>query len=103
EVLHLGVHHPLREPLDHLPEQIRARRFQRVLEPRTGNRHNVTYGHFVLLRLVAIRRITRWPPHVTPTRPSRANRSGPSRHPIHHSRGREQPTASSLIPATLRG
>jgi hypothetical protein len=34
-----------REPPDHLPQKIRARRLQGLLEPRVGNRHNVTCGH----------------------------------------------------------
>ena len=51
QALDLGVHHPLRKPLDHLPQQIRARRCQRVLERHARNRHNVTYGHFALLHL----------------------------------------------------
>ncbi len=45
------IHHPLRETPDHLPQQIRARRREGLLELRGSNRHNVTYGHFVLLRL----------------------------------------------------
>jgi hypothetical protein len=51
QLLDLGVHHPLRKALDHLPQQIRARRRESLLELRAGNRHNVTHGHFVLLRL----------------------------------------------------
>ena len=42
--LDIGVHHPLRKPLDHLPQQVRARRCQRLLELRAGNRRNVTCG-----------------------------------------------------------
>ena len=49
--LDISVHHPLRELPDHLPQHIRARRCQGLLELRAGNRHNVTYGHFALLRL----------------------------------------------------
>jgi len=52
QLFHFGVHHPLREPLDHLPQQIRARGCEGLLEPHARNRHNVTYGHLVLLRLV---------------------------------------------------
>jgi hypothetical protein len=48
--LDLGVHHPLRKPADHLPQQVRARCGQSLLELRARNRHNVTYGHFALLR-----------------------------------------------------
>ena len=48
--LDVGVHHPLGELPDHLPQHIRARRCQGLLELRAGNRHNVTYGHFALLR-----------------------------------------------------
>jgi hypothetical protein len=46
---------------------------------------------------IPIRRITRWPPHVTPTRPARTKRSEPSRHLIHHSSRRELP--ARLAPA----
>src|SRR6266545_1532236 len=89
--LQVRIHHPLREPLDHLPEQVRARRLQRVLEPGAGNRHNVTFG-----------------PLVSPSsrnEPFEGSRSGRLRsrrhaqhrqishsrisYPIHHSRGRE--------------
>src|SRR6185436_12118907 len=48
--LHLGIHHPLGETPDHLPQHVRTRRRQSLLERLTGNRHNVTYGHFALLR-----------------------------------------------------
>src|SRR6185437_14257637 len=48
--LDVGVHHPLGELPDHLPQHVRARRCQGLLELRAGNRHNVTYGHFALLR-----------------------------------------------------
>jgi hypothetical protein len=48
--LHLGIHHLLGEPADHLPQHIRARRCQRLLELGARNRHNVTYGRFALLR-----------------------------------------------------
>jgi hypothetical protein len=50
--LDVGVHHPLREALDHLPEHVRAGSFQGLLEPVAHGRHNVTCGHLVLLRLV---------------------------------------------------
>src|SRR5581483_12106997 len=49
--LDLGVHHLLGERPDHLPQHVRARRRQGLLELRAGNRHNVTRGHFALLRL----------------------------------------------------
>ena len=49
--LDVGVHHPLGELPDHRPQHIRARRYQGLLELRAGNRHNVTCGHFALLRL----------------------------------------------------
>ena len=49
--LDVGVHHPLGELPDHRTEQVRARRCQGLLELRAGNRHNVTCGHFALLRL----------------------------------------------------
>jgi hypothetical protein len=45
-----GVHHPLGELPDHRAQQVRARRCQGLLELRAGNRHNVTCGHFALLR-----------------------------------------------------
>ena len=48
--LDVGVHHPLGELPDHLPQQVRARRCQGLLELRAGNGHNVTCGHFALLR-----------------------------------------------------
>src|SRR5262249_47017080 len=48
--LDVGAHPPLAEPPDHPPEPIRARRCQGLLELRAANRHNVTYGHFALLR-----------------------------------------------------
>jgi hypothetical protein len=48
--LDVSVHHPLGELPDHLPQHIRARRCQGLLELRAANRHNVTYGHFALLR-----------------------------------------------------
>jgi hypothetical protein len=48
--LDVGVHHPLGELPDHRAQYIRARRRQGLLELRTGNRHNVTCGHFALLR-----------------------------------------------------
>jgi hypothetical protein len=41
-----------------------------------------------LVRAVTVVMVGR-PPHVTPTRPPRTNRSELSRHPIHHSSGRE--------------
>src|SRR5215469_3807641 len=50
-LLDLGVHHPLRKALDHLPQKIRARRRESLLELHARNRHNVTCGHFALLRL----------------------------------------------------
>jgi hypothetical protein len=50
DALHLGIHHPLRETPDHLPEQVRARRRQHILQPGIRNRHNVLHGHLVLLR-----------------------------------------------------
>src|SRR5262249_20191375 len=90
DALDLGVHHPLRETPDHLPQQIGTRRLQRVLESRASDRHNVTHGHLVLpSSYSALRRITRWPPHVAPTRPARTKRSELSRYLIHHSSGRE--------------
>jgi len=49
--LDIRVHHPLGELPDHLPQHVRARRCQGLLELGAGNRHNVTYGHFALLRL----------------------------------------------------
>ena len=48
--LDVGVHHPLGELPDHRAQQVRARRCQGLLELRAGNRHNVTCGHFALLR-----------------------------------------------------
>src|SRR6185437_11466822 len=46
----VGVHHPLGELPDHRAQHVRARRGQGLLELRAGNRHNVTCGHFALLR-----------------------------------------------------
>jgi len=46
--LDVGVHHPLSELADHLPQQIRARGCHRLLELSAGT-SNVTYGHFALL------------------------------------------------------
>ena len=48
--LDVGVHHLLGELPDHRPQQVRARRRQRLLERVTRNGHNVTCGHFALLR-----------------------------------------------------
>ena len=48
--LDVGVHHPLGELADHRPQQIRARRRQGLLELGARNGHNVTCGHFALLR-----------------------------------------------------
>src|SRR5262249_48331608 len=90
--LDIGVHHPLREPLDHLPEHIRARRSERLLEPRAGNRHNVTCGHFVLLRLV----VSTSKDHEVAvsghadTPSNRRTSHSRISYPIHHSRGRER-------------
>ncbi len=87
----IGVHHPLREPLDHLSEHIRARRLQRLLEPAAGNRHNVTDGHFVLLRLAVITskdHEVAVSGHADTPDNKRKSHSGIS-YPIHHSRGRE--------------
>src|SRR6266508_4280917 len=85
-----GVH-PLREPLDHLPEQVRARRLQRVLEPGAGNRHNVTCGHLVSP--------SSRNEHFEGSRGGRLRSRRHAQHrqishsrisyPIHHSRGRE--------------
>jgi hypothetical protein len=90
QLLGLGIHHPLGEPLDQLPEQVRARRCQRVIDrsPVTGTM-SLTATLFSFDSDEAFRRITRWPPRVTPTRPPRTNRSELSSNPIHHSRGRE--------------
>ena len=41
--LDVSVHHPLGELPDHLPQHIRARRCQGLLELRAANRHNVTW------------------------------------------------------------
>jgi hypothetical protein len=49
--LDIGVHHPLGELPDHLPQHVRARRCQGLLELGARNGHNVTCGHFALLRL----------------------------------------------------
>ena len=50
-LLDVRVHHLLREPPDHLTQQIRARRCQGLLELHARNRHNIPYCHFALLRL----------------------------------------------------
>ena len=48
--LDVGVHHLLGELPDYRLQHVRARRRQGLLELRAGNRHNVTCGHFSLLR-----------------------------------------------------
>src|SRR5262249_52103858 len=80
-----------REALDHLPQQIRARRLQRLLEPRARNRHNVTCGHFVLLRLVDSNskdHEVAVSGHADTPATGQISHSRIS-YPIHHSRGRE--------------
>ena len=90
--LDVGVHHPLGELPDHLPQQIRARRRQRLLERVPRNGHNVTCGHFALLRCFR-----------NHFEGSRGGRLASRRHavlrqlshtstgyPIHHFRGRER-------------
>jgi hypothetical protein len=50
------------------------------------NRHNVTHGHLVSpSSLNPLRRIARWPPHITATRPDGTKRSGLLSFPIHTS------------------
>ena len=71
--LGLGVHHPLREPLDHLPQHIRARRCHVLLRLglSTSKDHEVAVsGH-------------------ADTPSDRRTSHGRISYPIHHSRGRE--------------
>src|SRR4029077_2261781 len=96
--LHVRVHHPLGEPADHLPQHIRARRSQGLLEPGARNRHNVTYVHFAPPSL-----------HLNHFEGARGGRLPSRRHavlrqdshistgyPIHHFRGREHLLRQSL-------
>ena len=89
--LDVGVHHPLGELPDHLPQHIRARRCQGLLKQHAGNRHNVTYGHFALLRCTETTSKDREVGRLASRRHAvlRQLRHLSTGYPIHHFRERE--------------
>ena len=87
--LDLGVHHLLGERPDHLPQQVRARRGQGLLERVARHGHNVFHGHFALLRLLIHFEGSRGGRLASRQHAERGqNRHTGIRYPIHHFRGR---------------
>ena len=89
--LHLGVHHPLGEPPEHLPQQARARRCQGLLELRAGKPAQCSPAATSLSFVsdYASRRIARWPPPLRQHAVLRQTSHIRDRLPMHHVRGRE--------------